>query len=155
MKSALFIFVLVVGTANSILAEERPEEIRKARYEQHQEEIGNYYKEKSPWAGAEQEELETSLFLLMEAEVGSWQLNDDLREQQNDNQSTASFVAARIHEEVLRTADRAHKVLRDHPNPRLLNLLIKHLEAYPYSWSQEGWEEILPNLKNLLKPGTE
>lgn len=65
MKITLITIALVVGMANSNLAEEKPEMTRKARFEQHQQEIGDYYKEKSPWADTKQAELETSLFLLL------------------------------------------------------------------------------------------
>jgi hypothetical protein len=54
-----------------------------------------------------------------------------------------------LHEEVLATASIAVSRLRARPNPRLVKLLIAHLEAYPYDWSQEGYEDLLPNLKKL------
>jgi len=66
-----------------------------------------------------------------------------------DDSSEASSVGTLLHEEILETASIAVSRLRARPNPRLLKLLIAHLEAYPYDWSQEGYEDLLPNLKKL------
>ena len=55
-----------------------------------------------------------------------------------DDSSEASSVGTLLHEEILETASIAVSRLRARPNPRLLKLLIAHLEAYPYDWSQEG-----------------
>ena len=66
-----------------------------------------------------------------------------------DDSSEASSVGTLLHEEILETASIAVSRSRARPNPRLLKLLIAHLEAYPYDWSQEGYEDLLPNLKKL------
>jgi hypothetical protein len=85
----------------------------------------------------------------MGAKVRIWQVTDNLRDRNDDNKSEASFVGTLLHEEILETAAKAVSRLRARPNPRLLKLLIAHLEAYPYGWSQEGYEDLLPNLKKL------
>jgi hypothetical protein len=144
---------VVMAARFSVIADDaKSAEARNARYEQLQEQIGDYYSVESPWTGPDAE-LEGTLFRLMGAEVGIWQLRDNLKDRNDANYSTASFVATRLHEEVLCTGERALSIFRARPNPRLLKLFIAHLEAYPYSWSQEGSEDLLPNLKKLLNTG--
>jgi hypothetical protein len=127
-------------------------EARNARYDQLKDEIADYYAVDSPWKGADDVELEATLFHLMGAEVRIWQLTDNLRDRNDpDNASKASAVGTLLHEQILETASKAVSRLRAHPNQRLLKLLIAHLEAYPYSWSQEGYEDLLPNLQKLQK----
>ena len=83
------------------------------------------------------------------AVVGIWKLRDNLKDRNDDNYWEASNIGMLLHEEILETASKAVSRLRAHPNQRLLKLLIAHLETYPYSWTQEGYEDLLPNLKKL------
>jgi hypothetical protein len=123
-------------------------EARNARCDQLKHQIADYYAVESPWKGADVE-LEGTLLHLMGAEVGIWKLRDNLKDRNDDNYSEASNIGMPLHEEILATASIAVSRLRARPNPRLLKLLIAHLEAYPYDWSQEGYEDLLPNLKKL------
>ena len=154
-RTAAIILVLALAIAMagppSLAADDRKSaETRNARYEQHRQQVEDYYLVDSPWSGADAE-LEGTLFRLMIAEVCSWQLHDNLEDRNDGNFAIASSISTRLHEEVLATAGRALPRFRAHANPRLLKLLIAHLEAYPYSWSEEGSEDLLPNLKKLMK----
>jgi hypothetical protein len=94
---------------------------------------------------------EQTLVRLMGAEVFSWQLQNNLKKRNDEeDHSIASSIGARLHEEILSAASDAIPVLRRHPNQRLVKLLITHLETYPYSWTEEGYEDLLPNLTKLL-----
>jgi hypothetical protein len=87
----------------------------------------------------------------MAAEVLSWQLQYNLKQRNDEeNYSNASSIGTHLHEEVLDLASKAASALRKHPNQRLLKLLITHLETYSNVWVEEGWEDLLPNLKKLL-----
>ena len=156
MKSTLAIVLvvaLVLGTSGrfSLNAEEgESAEKRNARYDQLKHQIDDYYTVDSPWKRADDVELESTLIHLMGAEVRVWQLTGNLRERNDeDNASEASSVGTRLHEEILEMASKAVSRLRARPNPRLVNLLIAHLETYPYDWAQEGYEDLFPNLKKL------
>ena len=124
-------------------------EARNARYNKLKGQIDNYYTVDSPWKRADDVELEATLFHLMGAEVRVWQLEDNLKERNDEFGSEASSIGTLLHEELLMSAEKALARLRARPNPRLLNLLIAHLETYPYDWAQEGDEDLLPNLKKL------
>ena len=118
-------------------------------FEKMRNRIGKYYEVKSPWTG-DDGELEQSLYRLMTAEVGIWEVQQSLKARNDEKLATASAVSKELHEEILCAATRALPVFSTHPNPRMLQLLVSHLEAYPYSWAPEGWEELLPSLKKLL-----
>jgi hypothetical protein len=147
------VVALAIGmTAPFLLNADEKEsaEARNARYDQLKEQISDYYAVESPWTRASGFELEGTLFHLMGAEVRIWQLEGNLRDRNDhDNYSTASSVGTLLHEEILETAAKAVPRLRARPNPRLLKLLIAHLETYPYGWTQEGYEDLLPNLQKL------
>jgi hypothetical protein len=112
--------------------------------------LHDYNNVESPWED-NHGDMEGSLTRLMEAEVNIWQIIESLPEGARGS-STASRVGTLLHEEFLCVATRAVKVFARHPNPRLLKLVIAHLEAYPYSWSAEGWDDLLSNLKKVQKP---
>ncbi len=153
MKKTLAIIPIVALAtglvARSLNAEEESAEARKARYDQLEKQISNYYSVDSPWNNPDDVELEATLFHLMGAEVDVWQLEDSLKGRNDVDISKLQNVGMLLHEEILGTAEKAFRRLRAHPNPRLLSLLIAHLEAYPHDWSQEGDEDLLPNLKKL------
>ena len=127
-------------------------EARNARYDKLKEQIGGYYGIESPWKGADDVDLEATLFELMNAEVSIWQLHDNLTDRNDDdNAREAVAVGTWLHEVILKTASKALSRLRAHPNPRLLQLLIAQLEAYPYIWADEEYGDLLPNLQKLQK----
>jgi len=37
----------------------------------------------------------------------------------------------------------------------LTQLLIHHLESYPYSWAKEGWGHLIPDLRKLVATPTD
>jgi hypothetical protein len=133
----------------SLNAEEESAEARKARYDQLAKQISAYYKVKSPWKSPDDFELEATLWHLMGAELDVWQLEDSLKGRNDVDIAKLQNVGMLLHEEILGTAEKALRRFRARPNPRLLDLLIAHLEAYPGSWTQEGNEDLLPNLKKL------
>ena len=162
MKTAILILALVVSTAapGLLAADDETSEARNAQYKQLRQQINDYYKVDSSWrVGCSEKarfstcdyvELETTLLHLMNAEVGSWQLCDSLKQRNDEeNHSTASGIESILHEEFLSTASRALPVLKKHPNEPLLKLLITHLETYPYDWAQEGYEDLLPDFRKL------
>ena len=145
---ALMIAIIAFFSLNA--EDKESAEARNARYDQLKHQIDNYYTVDTPWKRADDIELEATLFHLMSAEVRIWQLEDNLRDRNDDqNAAEASSAGTMLHEEILETASKAVSRLRAHPNPRLLHLLIAHLQTYPYGWSQEGSEDLLPNLKKL------
>jgi hypothetical protein len=163
VKIAIPMLALAISTAVPTLlaADHETAQDHSAQYKQLEQQINDYYHVDSPWSGRCREtagaapcadaQLEGTLHNLMAAEVLSWQLCDNLKQRNDEeNRSTASSIATHLHEEVLDLASKAVSALRKHPNQRLLELLITHLETYPYSWTEEGYEDLLPNLKKLL-----
>ncbi len=161
MKTAIPILALVVSTAvhGLLQADDETSQDGSAKYKQLQQQI-DHHNVDFPWsvrctektpATCNLVELETTLLHLMGAEVGTWQLWDNLR-QRNDEEdrATASSIGSILHEEFLSAASRARSALKKHPNEPLLKLLITHLETYPYDWAQEGYEDLLPDLRKLL-----
>ena len=153
MKTVIPILALAISTAGLTLlaADDEPGQDHSSQYKQLEQQINDYWHVDSTWVGTINMGREQTLVRLMEAEVLSWQLENNLKKRNDEEDySTASSIGARLHEEVLSAASDAIPVLRKHPNQRLVKLLITHLETYPYSWSQEGYEDLLPNLTKLL-----
>ena len=101
-----------------------------------------------PHGGTVNMDHEQTLVHLMKAEVLSWQLRNNLKKRNDEQDYSIVPLGARLHEEVLRAASDAIPVLGKHPNQRLVKLLITHLETYPYSWTEEGYEDLLLNLRS-------
>ena len=154
---------LAISTAVPTLlaADDETAQDHSVQYKQLEQQINDYYHVDSPWsvrcgetaraAPCADAQLEGTLRNLMAAEVLSWQLCDNLKQRKDEeNYSTASAIGSHLHEEVLDLASKAASALRKHPNQRLLKLLVTHLETYPYSWTEEGYEDLLPDLKKLL-----
>jgi uncharacterized protein YbdZ (MbtH family) len=163
MKTVIAMLALAISTAVPALlgADDESAQARNAHYKQLQQQINDYYKVDSSWrVGCREKarastcdyiELETTLLHLMEAEVGSWQLCDNLKQlKDEENYATATGIERILHEEFLSTASKAVPILKKHPNEPLVKLLITHLETHPNDWVEEGWEDLLPNLKKLL-----
>lgn len=160
MKTAIPILALVVSTAahGLLQADDETSQDGSAKYKQLEQQI-DHYNVDSPWsvrctekapATCNLVELETTLLHLMGAEVRSWQLCDSLRQRNDEeNRATASSMETILHEEVLSAASRARSALKKHANEPLLKVLITHLETYPYDWAQEGYEDLLPDLRKL------
>src|SRR5919106_51931 len=154
MKTAIPMLALAISTAVPTLlaADDETAQDHSAEYKQLEQQINDYYNVDSPWsvrcrdtaraAACADAQLEGTLRNLMAAEVLSWQLCDNLKQRNDEeNHPTASSIARHLHEEVLDLASKAVSALRKHPNQRLLKLLITHLETYPYSWSEGGYED--------------
>jgi hypothetical protein len=153
MKTVIPILALAINTAGFTLlaADDEPGQDHSTQYKQLKQQIDDYWDVHSTWGGTVNMDREQTLVHLMGAEVLSWQLQNNLKKRNDeDDYSIASSIGARLHEELLSAASDAIPVLRKHPNQRLVKLLITHLETYPYSWSEEGYEDLLPNLTKLL-----
>ena len=100
----------------------------------------------------------------MRIEVRLWGLQEYLRTQGQglgekaeiaaDAADAAGDATQIIHSEILDATDKALTMLRGSPNRPLIQLLIHHLETCPYDWSQEGSEDLLPNLRKLVHAKT-
>ena len=153
MKTVIPMLAVAISTGGFTLlaADDEPGQDHSTQYKQLEQQIDDYWHVHSTWGGTVNMDREQTLVRLMRAEVYSWQLQNNL-EKRNDEEdwSIASAISSRLHELVLIAASNAIPVLRKHPNQRLAKLLMTHLEAYPYIWAEEGYEDLLPNLTKLL-----
>jgi hypothetical protein len=152
MKTVIPILALAISTAclTLLAADDEPGQDHSTQYKQLEQQIDDYWHVHSTWGGTVNMDREQTLVHLMGAEVLTWQLQNNLKKRNDEDYSIASSIGTRLHEEVLRAALDAIPVLRKHPNQRLVKLLITHLETYPYSWTEEGYEDLLPNLRKLM-----
>ena len=153
MKTLIPMLALAISTAVPTLlaADDETAQDHSAQFKQLEQQINDYWDVHSTWGGTVNMDREQTLVRLMRAEVYSWQLQNNLKKRNDEEDySIASAIGSRLHEQVLIAASNAIPVLRKHPNQRLAKLLITHLEAYPYSWTEEGYEDLLPNLTKLL-----
>jgi len=155
MKTVIPILAFAISTGGLMLlaADDEPDQDHSTHYKQLEQQIDDYWDVHSTWGGTVNMDREQTLVRLMRAEVYSWQLQNNLKKRNDEEDySIASAIGSRLHEQVLIATSNAIPVLRKHPNQRLAKLLITHLEAYPYSWTEEGYEDLLPNLTKLLHP---
>src|SRR4029453_9225339 len=153
MKTVIPMLALAISTAclTLLAADEEPGQDRSTQFKQLQQQIDDYWHVHSTWGGTVNMDREQMLVRLMGAEVLSWQLRDNLKKRNDEEDySIASSIGARLHEEVLSAASDAIPVLKKHPNQRLVKLLIPHLETSPYSWLEECYEDLPSNLRKLL-----
>jgi hypothetical protein len=153
MKTLIPMLALAISAAVPTLltADDETAQDHSAQYKQLEQQINDYWHVDSTWVGTVNMDREQTLVHLMGAEVLTWQLQNNLKKRNDEEDYTiASSIGSRLHEEVLSAASDAIPVLRKHPNQRLVQLLITHLETYPHDWAQEGSEDLLPNLKKLL-----
>jgi len=161
MKSAL----LILFTASALIAAEpdaqQDEKLYLNKFEPQEIELDRYSPSESPWKDNKNNSaFERHLVSLMRIEVRLWGLQEYLRTQGRglgekaeiaaDAADAAGDATQIIHSEILDAADKALTMLRRSPNRPLTQLLIHHLETYPYDWSQEGSEDLLPNLRKLV-----
>lgn len=162
MKSAL----LILFTASALIAAEQDaqqdEKLYLNKFEPQEIKLDGYSPSESPWKDNKNNSaFERHLVSLMRIEVRLWGLQEYLRTQARglgekaeiagDAADAAGDATQIIHSEILDAADRALTMLRRSANRPLTQLLIHHLESYPYNWSQEGSEDLLPNLRKLLQ----
>ena len=134
-----------------LAADNEPGQDRNTQYKQLEQQINDYWHVDSTWGGTVNMDREQTLVKLMGAEVLSWQLQNNLKKRNDEEDySIASSIGARLHAEILSAASNSIPILKKHPNQRLVKILITHLETYPYSWTEEGYEDLLPNLRKLL-----
>src|SRR5262245_19276317 len=158
MKLAL----LILFTASALIAAEpdaqQDEKLYLNKFEPQEIELDRYSPSESPWKDNKNNSaFERHLVSLMRIEVRLWGLQEYLRTQGRGLGEKAEIAADAagdatqiIHSEILDAADKALTMLRRSPNRPLTQLLIHHLETYPYDWSQEGSEDLLPNLRKLV-----
>jgi len=155
MKTVIPMLALAITTAvlTLLAADNEPGQDRNTQYKQLEQQINDYWHVDSTWGGTVNMEREQTLVNLMGAEVLSWQLQNNLKKRNDEEDySIASSIGARLHAEILSAASNSIPILKKHPNQRLVKILITHLETYPYSWTEEGYEDLLPNLRKLLHP---
>ena len=152
MKTVIPMLAVAISTGGFTLlaADDEPGQDHSTQYKQLEQQMDDYSPVHSTWSGTVNMDREQTLVRLMRAEVYSWQLRDNLEKRNDEEGSIASAISSRLHELVLIAASNAIPVLRKHPNQRLAKLLMTHLEAYPYIWTEEGYEDLLPNLTKLL-----
>jgi hypothetical protein len=145
MKTVIPMLALAISAAVPTLtaADDEPGQDRSAQYKQLEQQINDYWHVDSTWVGTVNMDREQTLVHLMGAEVLTWQLQNNLKKRNDEEDYTiASSSGSRLHEEVLSAASDAIPVLRKHPTQRLVQLLITHLETYPHDWAQEGYEDL-------------
>ena len=152
MKTVIPMLALATTAVLTLLAaDNEPGQDRNTQYKQLEQQINDYWHVDSTWGGTVNMEREQTLVNLMGAEVLSWQLQNNLKKRNDEEDySIASSIGARLHAEILSAASNSIPILKKHPNQRLVKLLVTHLETYPYSWTEEGYEDLLPNLRKLL-----
>ena len=128
----------------------------KPRYAALENELALYSPFESPWAEIKANRTaEMHLFGLMRAEVRLWGLQAQLAAPEgNPARESADEISRIVHEQILAAAAEALPLLQKTPNKAFAQLLVHHLEAYPYEWKEEGSEELLPNLHKLIDPPT-
>ena len=166
MKSAL----LILFTASALIAAEpaaeQDEKLYRNKFEPQEIELDGYSPSESPWKGNKNNSaFERHLVSLMRVEVRLWGLQEYLRAQGRalgekaeidaDAADAAGDATQIIHSEILEAADKALAMLGRSPNRPLAQLLIHHLESYPYNWAREGSEHLLPNLRKVAATPTD
>ncbi len=166
MKSAL----LILFTAGALIAAEpdpeQEEKLYRTKFEPLEIELDGYSPSESPWKDNKNNSaFERHLVSLMRIEVRLWGLQEYLRtgargvgekaEIDGDAADAAGEATQIIHAEILDAADKALTMLRRSPNRPLTQLLIYHLESYPYNWTKEGWKHIIPDLRKLVATPTD
>ena len=115
------------------------------------EEFGNSL-DASPWKSDEQKfRFERESYDLMKVEVRLWELKCHFRQGDVATFNEADEASEAIHEMVLQKAEEALLLLQQKPNPAFTKVIIGHLENYPFDWSQEGSETLIPDLRNILE----
>ena len=166
MKSAL----LILFTASALIAAEpdaqQEEKLYLNKFESQEIELDGYSPSESPWKDNKNNSaFERHLVSLMRIEVRLWGLQEYLRmgarglgekaEIDGDAADAAGDAVQIIHSEILDAADKALTLLRGSPNRPLSQLLIRHLESYPYNWAKKGREHLIPDLRKLVATPTD
>ena len=166
MKSIL----LILFTASALVAAEpeaeQEEKLYLNKFEPQEIELDSYSLSESPWKDNKNNAaFERHLVSLMRIEVRLWGLQEYLRtgakglgdkaEIDGDAADAAGDAVQIIHAEILDAADKALAMLRRSPNRPLTQLLIHHLESYPYTWVREGSEHFIMNLRKLADTPTD
>lgn len=147
---ALIIAFLSVLLSADLRGEQEVKSYR-SKFEQLEMELEAYSPAESPWGSDKiKSGAEWHLLELMRVEVRLWGLKDHLAAKGDDAHYAADQASQTIHSEVLNAADTALRLMRNKANQPFAKLLVHHLEAYPYDWSEEGWENLLPNLRKLI-----
>jgi len=166
VKSAL----LILFTASALIGAEpdaqQEEKLYLNKFETQEIELDHYSPSESPWKDNKNNSaFERHLVSLMRIEVRLWGLQEYLRlgargldkkaEIDGDAADATGDAVQIIHSEILDAADQALTMLRRSPNRPLTQLLIHHLESYPYYWAKQGWEHLIPDLRKLVATPTD
>jgi hypothetical protein len=166
VKTAL----LILFTASALIGAEpdaqQEEKLYLNKFEPQERELDGYSLSESSWKDNKNNSaFERHLVSLMRVEVRLWGLQEYLRtgarglgekaEIDGDAADAAGDAVQIIHSEILDAADKALTMLRGSPNRPLTQLLIHHLENYPYNWTKQGWEHLIPNLRKLVATPTD
>ena len=107
MKTVIPILALAISTAGLTLlvADDEPGRDHSTQYKQLEQQIDDYWHVDSTWGGTVNMEREQTLVHLMGAEVLTWQLQNNLKKRNDEEDySIASSIGTRLHEEVLSAA---------------------------------------------------
>jgi hypothetical protein len=166
VKSAL----LILFTASALIGAEpdaqQEEKLYLNKFEPQERELDGYSLSKSSWKDNKNNSaFERHLVSLMRVEVRLWGLQEYLRtgarglgekaEIDGDAADAAGDAVQIIHSEILDAADKALPMLRGSPNRPLTQLLIHHLENYPYHWAKGARNTLIPNLRKLVATPTD
>jgi len=145
---------------------QQDEKLYLNKFEPQEFELDAYSPSESPWKDNKKNSaFERHLVKLMRVEVRLWGLQEYLRTQApglgekaeiaGDAADVAGHATQIIHSDILDAADKALAMLRRSPNGALTQLLLHRLESYPYDWAEEGWEDLISNLRKLVAPPTD
>jgi hypothetical protein len=162
--------LLILLTATALIAAEpdaqQEEKLYLNKFESQEIELDGYSPSESPWKDNKNNSaFERHLVSLMRIEVRLWGLQEYLRmgaggfgqkaEVDGDAADAVGDTVQIIHSEILDAADKALTMLRGSPNRPLTQLLIHHLESYPYYWGKKGREHVIPDLRKLVATPTD
>ena len=166
VKSALLILFAASALIGAEPDAQQEEKLYLNKFEPQERELDGYSLSESSWKDNKNNSaFERHLVSLMRVEVRLWGLQEYLRtgarglgekaEIDGDAADAAGEAVQIIHSEILDAADKALTMLRGSPNRPLTQLLIHHLENYPYNWTKQGSEHLIPNLRKLVATPTD
>ena len=155
IKSPMKLALLILCITNSLIAADlvpaRKHKPYFSKFESEETQLDGYSPSESPWKdNKKNSDFEWHLVSLMRVEARLWGLQYYLESQGEEAHYTTDRASQIIHSEVLSGADKALALLKRTPTRPLTQLLIHHLEMYPYDWVEVGWEDLLPGLRKLL-----
>ena len=151
VKATLLILLLASSLSAADPDTHKETKPYRSKFEAHEIELSGYSTSESPWKDNKgNSAFEWHLVSVMQVEAYLWGLQAYLPSQEEEAAGAADRASQLMHIEMLSDAEKALNMLRRNPNRPLTELLIHHLESYPYDWVEEGWEDLIPNLRRLI-----